>query len=89
MSRQNAKVIGEKNYKFYFEGGIKSYIKSLNRNKTVKHETIFYVDKEIDNCNEWKSPCNIMTNLMKPSWLLPIIFITPKAARMLSVSALL
>ncbi len=38
----------QKNYKFYFEGGIKSYIKALNRNKTVKNETCFYVDKEIN-----------------------------------------
>lgn len=39
-----------KNYRFYFEGGIKSYIKSLHRQKNVKHEKIFYVDKSINNC---------------------------------------
>ncbi len=38
----------EKDYVFYFEGGIKSYIKSLHRNKTTKHPTIFYVEKEIN-----------------------------------------
>jgi len=38
----------KKDYTFYFEGGIKSYVKSLNRNKTPKHETIFYVDKDIN-----------------------------------------
>ncbi len=38
----------EKSYKFYFEGGIKSYIKSLNRNKSVKNDTIFYIEKEIN-----------------------------------------
>ncbi len=37
-----------KDYKFYFEGGIKAYIKALNHNKTVKNETIFYVDKEVN-----------------------------------------
>lgn len=37
-----------KDYKFYFEGGIKAYVKSLNRNKTIKNETIFYVEKELD-----------------------------------------
>jgi len=37
-----------KDYKFYFEGGIKAYVKSLNRNNQVKNETIFYVDKEIN-----------------------------------------
>ena len=37
-----------KKYKFHFEGGIKSYIKSLHRNKNVKNETVFYVDKEIN-----------------------------------------
>jgi DNA gyrase subunit B len=39
----------EKDYKFHFEGGIKSYIKALNHNKTVKNETIFYVEKEVKN----------------------------------------
>jgi DNA gyrase subunit B len=38
----------QKNYKFYFEGGIKAYVKSLNRNNQVKNETIFYIDKEIN-----------------------------------------
>ena len=38
----------EKDYQFYFEGGIKAYIKSLNHNKTVKNETTFYVEKELD-----------------------------------------
>lgn len=37
----------KKEYKFHFEGGIKSYIKSLNRGKTLKNETCFYVEKEI------------------------------------------
>jgi DNA gyrase subunit B len=39
-----------KRYKFHFEGGIKSYIKSLHRTKAVKNETIFYVDKDINDC---------------------------------------
>lgn len=38
-----------KNYNFYFEGGIKSYIKNLNRNNQVKNETIFYTEKNINN----------------------------------------
>lgn len=39
----------QKDYQFHFEGGIKSYAKALNRNNTVKNETIFYVDKELNN----------------------------------------
>ncbi|HOZ53126.1 MAG TPA: DNA topoisomerase (ATP-hydrolyzing) subunit B [bacterium] len=39
-----------KKYRFYFEGGIKSYIKSLHRQKNIKHETVFYVEKEINDC---------------------------------------
>lgn len=35
-------------YAFYFEGGIKSYVHYLNRNKEVKQENIFYVEKEIE-----------------------------------------
>ena len=34
-----------KKYRFYFEGGIKSYIKSLHRQKNVMHDTIFYLEK--------------------------------------------
>lgn len=40
----------EKHYRFHFEGGIKSYIKSLHRGKSVKNETIFYIDKEVNEC---------------------------------------
>ncbi len=40
----------EKKYRFHFEGGIKSYIKSLHRNKDVKNETVFYIDKDINDC---------------------------------------
>lgn len=38
----------EKKYRFHFEGGIKSYIKSLHRNKNVKNDTVFYIDKDIN-----------------------------------------
>jgi DNA gyrase subunit B len=37
-----------KDYVFYFEGGVRSYIRSLNRNRTVKNETMFYVEKEVE-----------------------------------------
>jgi DNA gyrase subunit B len=40
----------EKKYKFHFEGGIKSYVKSMHRNKTVKNETVFYIDKDTNDC---------------------------------------
>lgn len=39
-----------KKYKFHFEGGIKSYVKSLHRAKSVKHDTIFYIDKDTNDC---------------------------------------
>lgn len=32
-------------YAFYFEGGVKSYVRHLNTFHEPKHETIFYVDK--------------------------------------------
>ncbi|MFW5888420.1 MAG: DNA topoisomerase (ATP-hydrolyzing) subunit B [Patescibacteria group bacterium] len=41
----------DKDYAFYFEGGIKSYIRSLNRNRTVKNETLFYTEKEVAETN--------------------------------------
>jgi DNA gyrase subunit B len=36
-----------KRYSFYFEGGIKSYVKHLNIGKEVVDDDIFYVDKEV------------------------------------------
>ncbi len=33
-------------YAFYFEGGVLSYVRFLNRSKDVKHENIFYVNKK-------------------------------------------
>ena len=36
----------EKSYIFYFEGGVASYVRHLNRRKEVKQETVFYVQKE-------------------------------------------
>jgi len=36
-----------RHYGFYFEGGIRSYVKHLNVGKEVVDEDIFYVDKEV------------------------------------------
>ena len=35
-----------KDYSFYFEGGIVSYVKYLNRDQSLKHENVFYVSKD-------------------------------------------
>lgn len=35
-------------YAFYFEGGIVSYVKYLNRDQETKHDNIFYVSREND-----------------------------------------
>ncbi len=40
----------KKSYSFYFEGGIKSYVKHLNMGKD-SIDDVFYVDKEVDDCN--------------------------------------
>ncbi len=40
-----------KPYTFYFEGGIASYVKHLNRLHEAKHDNVFYVDKEQDHIN--------------------------------------
>lgn len=37
-----------KRFGFYFEGGIKSYVKHLNVGKDVVEEDVFYVDKTVD-----------------------------------------
>ncbi|MCI0479688.1 DNA gyrase subunit B, partial [Candidatus Uhrbacteria bacterium] len=35
-------------YGFYFEGGIVSYVSHLNHSKHVKHDTVFYVEKQVE-----------------------------------------
>ncbi|HSH17794.1 MAG TPA: DNA topoisomerase (ATP-hydrolyzing) subunit B [Candidatus Saccharimonadales bacterium] len=37
-----------KNYSFYFEGGIQSYVKHLNIGKEVVDDDVFYVDKQVE-----------------------------------------
>jgi DNA gyrase subunit B len=39
----------EKEYDFYFEGGIRSYVRYLDRAKETKQEKVFYVDKDVGN----------------------------------------
>lgn len=34
-------------YTFYFEGGIASYVKHINLNKSRKHDNVFYIDKTV------------------------------------------
>lgn len=40
----------EQKYGFYFDGGIKSYVKHLNLGKDVVDEEVFYVDKTVKEC---------------------------------------
>ena len=39
----------EKEYNFYFEGGIRSYVRYLDRAKETKQEKVFYIDKDVGN----------------------------------------
>ncbi len=34
-------------YQFYFEGGIESYIRHINKNREPKHENVFYTEKTV------------------------------------------
>ncbi|MBI3120606.1 MAG: type IIA DNA topoisomerase subunit B, partial [Candidatus Kerfeldbacteria bacterium] len=38
-----------KDYAFFFEGGVASYVRHLNHTKTPKQEEVFYVEKEAEN----------------------------------------
>jgi DNA gyrase subunit B len=44
----SANPFGHNAYQFYFEGGIASYVKHINRNKEAKHPNIFYTEKKVD-----------------------------------------
>ncbi len=35
-------------YAFYFEGGVESYVRHLNHTKQPKHESVFFVEKQVD-----------------------------------------
>ena len=41
-------ALGAKEYSFYFEGGIASYVRHINKAKTVLNDPPFYVEKELD-----------------------------------------
>jgi DNA gyrase subunit B len=41
----------EREYAFYFEGGIVSFVRHLNKNRTALHARPIYVDKQIDETN--------------------------------------
>jgi DNA gyrase subunit B len=47
-SRQQTADNRASRYVFYFEGGIASYVKYLNREKEVKNDPPFYVEKTVD-----------------------------------------
>lgn len=38
----------DRRYSFYFEGGIESYVRHLNRGKDLVHETPFYVSRQVE-----------------------------------------
>jgi len=38
-------------YEFYFEGGISSYVRYLNRTNEAIHDNVFYINKEINDIN--------------------------------------
>ncbi|MEY4744900.1 MAG: hypothetical protein RL272_845 [Candidatus Parcubacteria bacterium] len=43
------RIRGKENYYgFYFEGGVRSYVRHLNHQKEAKHPSIFYVHKEAE-----------------------------------------
>lgn len=47
-TEEEVEKTGPQQYSFYFEGGIKSYVKHINKAKTVLNDPPFYIEKEAD-----------------------------------------
>jgi len=45
---KNAIPFPNPSYQFFFEGGIASFVRYLNQHKEIKHDNIFYVEKEAE-----------------------------------------
>lgn len=45
---KNALPEPQTTYQFYFEGGVASYVRYLNHTKEIKHDTIFYIEKDYE-----------------------------------------
>ncbi len=45
--RDNRDTQAPKSYQFYFEGGVASYVRYLNRHKHAKQQEVFYIEKEV------------------------------------------
>ena len=48
LKSEDSKELSSRDYSFYFEGGIMSYVKYLNRHEVPKHDNIFYIGKEAE-----------------------------------------
>lgn len=48
LREENSESMSHKSYTFYFEGGIKSYVKHLNRFKQIYIDPPIYIEKTID-----------------------------------------
>ncbi|MFA5935891.1 MAG: DNA topoisomerase (ATP-hydrolyzing) subunit B [Patescibacteria group bacterium] len=44
----DARTAPHASYGFYFEGGVASYVRHLNHSKHVKHDSVFYVEKQVE-----------------------------------------
>lgn len=46
---KSAEKMTKNSHRFYFEGGIASYVKHINKNREPKHDSIFYIEKQVEN----------------------------------------
>jgi len=51
ISINDERAEAKTSYTFYFEGGIASYVRHLNRWHEAKHDNVFYVEKELEGIN--------------------------------------
>ncbi|MBP6942576.1 MAG: DNA topoisomerase (ATP-hydrolyzing) subunit B [Candidatus Buchananbacteria bacterium] len=48
FDERESEALKHEHYGFYFEGGVRSYVRHLNHHTEAKHDSVFYIEKMVD-----------------------------------------